>query len=189
MKWKVLRTVNVHNQRNHALLTGGGFFYSEQRATGAIGTLDIWVNVKRSSLASRAPWWASFMDLFRRLLAALKSFLTCFLLYLVSKRTTKLCNFEVVDFRISESVWSVEDFLDILFLLKCDLSQRLLRCVLSSFLGNRKVSLLGLTHWVRSCATLSKAHIRVELMTISFASSGKSVECQASGAQRLGYNT
>jgi len=39
MKWNVLRTVNVHSQRDRALITGGGFFYSEHRATGAIGTL------------------------------------------------------------------------------------------------------------------------------------------------------
>jgi len=38
MKWNVLRTVNVNSQRDCALLTGG-FFYSEHRATGAIGTL------------------------------------------------------------------------------------------------------------------------------------------------------
>jgi len=39
MKWNVLRTVNVNSQRDRALFTGGGLFYSEHRATGAIGTL------------------------------------------------------------------------------------------------------------------------------------------------------
>jgi len=36
----ILRTVNVQSQWDCALLTEGGFFYSEHRATGASGTLN-----------------------------------------------------------------------------------------------------------------------------------------------------
>jgi len=34
MKLNVLRTVDVHSQKDRALFIGGGFFYSEHRATG-----------------------------------------------------------------------------------------------------------------------------------------------------------